>query len=404
MMHPSELTAASFTRYPSKGRDTAIANLNLLRELPLPLCASILRQLSCFDWLFPAERNVMTAQFNALVGMNQPQRAQTMASFGKLEVQPSLSQMDWVNDPKRFLEALTAYLWSSHQIDAFHAAATSYADAVKLGASSADPPIPRAGLVIVSRELDKPGYPLFRKLRKQGVFFESVPGELTTDQLSAWIGSRTKKFPLALTHFYIDGDEPLPVTSEHLHTMSWSGVSRPRQALLERMHRIMNTPGSGPELARTELASLSPADLGMRGAGDDAVMDHFTLSVLSEGSGTQIFSTTFAQWGAREVLRRAEPSTLMVRFGPRQQLQPMNAMLAGTAPSASPDLPGSFVDADMAAYYTWINQQRLPGASSGVFVAYCEARRQAVAIGPGLPKGTTSPQSLHVEKLMALLS
>ena len=403
-MLPPALTAASFARYPAKGRETAAANLALLSELPLPLCASILRQVSGFDWLFPAEQNVVTAQFGALAAMSQQQRAQTLAPFAALQVQPSLAQMDWVNDPKRFLEALTAYLWSSHQIDAFHAAATGYADAVRLDAANANSPIPRATFVIVSHELDKPGYPLFRKLRQQGVFFEDVPGELTTEQLNGWMRARTEKHPAILTHFYIDGAEPMPLTAEHLYTVSWSGVSRARQALLDRMHRIMNTPGSGPELARSELASLSPADLGMKNTGDHAVMDHFAVSVLSEGSGTQIFSTTFAQWGAREVLRRAEPSTLLVRFGPRQQLQPMNEMLAGTAPSASPDLPGSFVDADMGAYYTWINQQRLSGAPSAVFVAYSEARRQVVAIGPGLPKASTSPQSFPIDKLVALLS
>ena len=403
-MLPSALTASSFTRYPPQGRDTAAANLNLLRELPLPLCASLLRQLSQFDWLFPAEQNVITAQFSALAAMSPQQRAQATSSFSTLAVQPSLAQMDWVNEPKRFLEALTAYLWSTHQIDAFHSAATTYAEAVRLDAGNTNPPIPRAVFVVVSGELDKPGYPLFRKLRQQGVFFEDVPGELTTEQLSTWIGARTQKLPAALTHFYIDGAEALPVTAKHLHTMSWSGVSRPRQALLERMHRIMNTPGSGPELARTELASLSPADLGMKSAGGNEVMDHFAVSVLGEGSGTQVFSTTFVQWGAREVLRRAEPSTLLVRFGPRQQLQPMNEMLAGTAPTASPDLPGSFVDADMGAYYTRINQQRLSGASSSVFVAYSEARRQAVAVGPGLPKGSTSPQAFPIDKLIGLLS
>lgn len=403
-MLPPALSSVSFTRYPPHGRDTATANLSLLRELPLPLCASILRQLSQFDWLFPAEQNVVTAQFTALAAMTQQQRSQTLVPFAAIQGLDSLAQMDWVNDPKRFLEALTAHLWSSHQIDAFHAAATGYAEAVKLDASNPNPPIARVAFVIVSRELDKPGYPLFRKLRQQGVFFENVPGELTSEQLAAWIDSRTKKHSAPLTHFYIDGAEPLPVTTELLHTISWNGVSRPRLALLERMHHIMNTPGSGPELARSELAGLTPADLGMRNTGASDVIDHFGVSILGEGSGTQIFSTTFAQWGAREVLRRAEPTTLLLRFGPRQQLQPMNEMLAGTAPTASPDLPGSFVDADMGAYYTWINQQRLSGASSSLFVAYCEARHQAIAIGPGLPKASTSPQPLPIDKLIALVS
>ena len=56
----------------------------------------------------------------------------------------------------------------------------------------------------------------------------------------------------------------------------------------------------GPEELRTYLARLTPSDLGMDRAGD-AVLDRFQVKLLTEGSGTQIFSTTFAQWTAREV-------------------------------------------------------------------------------------------------------
>src|SRR5256885_4645296 len=64
----------------------------------------------------------------------------------------------------------------------------------------------------------------------------------------------------------------------------------------------------GPEALRTHLAQLRPADLGLAKVGD-AVLDRFQVKILTEGSGTQIFSTTFAQWTAREALRRAQPLT-----------------------------------------------------------------------------------------------
>ena len=41
----------------------------------------------------------------------------------------------------------------------------------------------------------------------------------------------------------------------------------------------------------------------------DEVLERFKVSLLTEGSGTQIFSTSFAQWAAREALRRAQPLT-----------------------------------------------------------------------------------------------
>ena len=51
--------------------------------------------------------------------------------------------------------------------------------------------------------------------------------------------------------------------------------------------------------------------------GADAMLTRFQLSLLTEGSGTQVFATTFVQWAAREALRRAQPITLLARFTPR---------------------------------------------------------------------------------------
>ena len=97
------------------------------------------------------------------------------------------------------------------------------------------------------------------------------------------------------------------------------------------------------------MARLSPADLGITGKGDE-VMNRFVVKLLTEGSGTQIFSTTFAQWTAREVLRRAQPLTLLVRFAPRQRQRPMNELLAAGDSNPELDPTGSLIDADMGAY------------------------------------------------------
>ena len=58
------------------------------------------------------------------------------------------------------------------------------------------------------------------------------------------------------------------------------------------------------------MAALSPADLGLRGDKNDAVLRHFEVKILTEGAGTQVFSTTFVQWAAREAMRRAQPVTM----------------------------------------------------------------------------------------------
>ena len=102
-----------------------------------------------------------------------------------------------------------------------------------------------------------------------------------------------------------------------------------------------------------------PADFGFSDAGDE-VLNRFQVRLLTEGSGTQIFSTTFTQWAAREASRRgATTHTMLVRFAPRQRQRSMNELLSGHLGDEELDPAGSLIDADMGAYYTWLNQQRL---------------------------------------------
>ncbi len=115
-----------------------------------------------------------------------------------------------------------------------------------------------------------------------------------------------------------------------------------------------------PEAFRTMLAQIKPEEAGLN-AGGDEVLNRFQLSLLTEGSGTQVFSTTFVQWAAREALRRAQPLTMVARFAPRQREKQMNELLAEHQRPPELDPQGSLIDADMGAYYTWLNQQRLSG-------------------------------------------
>jgi hypothetical protein len=88
---------------------------------------------------------------------------------------------------------------------------------------------------------------------------------------------------------------------------------------------------------------------------------------------------------------------LLVRFAPRERQQPMNELLSAKHEVTQVDPEGSLVDADMAAYYTWLNQQRLSGADQAAFLVWFEGHKQAVAISPSLPRGSvsTTPATLH---------
>jgi hypothetical protein len=125
---------------------------------------------------------------------------------------------------------------------------------------------------------------------------------------------------------------------------------------------------------------------------------------LTEGSGTQLFSTTFVQWSTREALRRAQPLTLLARFAPRQREESMKELLAGREQIPVGDPQGSLIDADMAAYYTWINMQRLSGAEQASFLVWFENHREALAISPALPRGKNDESSVDLMELTRRLT
>lgn len=139
--------------------------------------------------------------------------------------------------------------------------------------------------------------------------------------------------------------------------------------------------------------------MGLKGEGDTRVLNHFKVSVLSEGSGTQFFSTTFVQWAAREVLRRAQPLTLVARFAPRMTERSMNDALMETLRAPEPDPAGALIDADMGAYYTWLNQARLPGADRSAFVWF-ENHPEALVVSPSSPRGGQSDRRLNLGELI----
>jgi hypothetical protein len=80
----------------------------------------------------------------------------------------------------------------------------------------------------------------------------------------------------------------------------------------------------------------------------------------------------------------------------------MNELLSSSNRSEDLDLPGSLVDADMGAYYNWLNQQRLPGAAESAFLVWFEGHAQAVVIGPSIPRGTQSTTVADLGELVAL--
>lgn len=400
-MQPSQLSADAFAKYPPQARTLAVQHLELIRRMPLAFAALLMREVRGYDWLFPAERRVIQSQFTWLQSLTPVEFNRSLQGFAIVTLPPGIDRLDWVHRPEEFLSALTAQLWSTHEIDAFRQSANAYNESWSRAYPEPAPAMPRLAIVVLGGDLRAPGYPLFRKLHPHGVLISQVDATNAWPAIVEMVTERVRRSPQEYGHWYIDGGNRENAVPASMASMVWAEMDGVRAAMLARMRSVVESGHGGPEELRTLMAETTPRDVGMRG--EDEVLDRFRLSILAEGSGTQIFSTTFVQWTAREALRRAQPLTLLLRFQPRQRQLPMNELLAGTGGRNAPDPEGSLIDADMGAWYTWIDQQRLTGADGTSFLAWSEAHGQAIVVSPNAPRGAAASGPMTMRQIVAEL-
>jgi hypothetical protein len=400
LMLPSSLQAEQFAKYPAEARKLAVANLRALQQLPLSFLPGLLREVIDYDFKFPAERTAIEKELANLSSLSPAEINQWFQAFSQLSLASKLEHLDWINRPAQFLEQESAYLWTTHQLDAFRKAATDYGDRLRSALPVEQIPVRRLGIAVIGQGVASYDGPLFGNLRKHGTYFGRVKPENGLELLLTAAAARAKAHPVPYGHWYVDGGQAANHSSL-MTCVQYRALEPVRVALLKYMQTEIGRPGMGPEELRTNLARLMPSDLGMD-KGGDPVLDRFQVKLLTEGSGTQIFSTTFAQWTAREALRRAQPLTLLVRFAPRQRQRPMNELLSGGPGNPDLDFTGSLIDADMGAYYQWINQQRLPGSEQSSFIVWFERHSQALAIAPSFPRGAESNSVIELGELLSL--
>ncbi|MGE0405536.1 MAG: hypothetical protein AB7O65_04485 [Candidatus Korobacteraceae bacterium] len=398
-MQPAQLKPEYFAAYPPLARKVATDGIDLLRHLPLSFVPLLLREVVAYDWKFPAERSEVDAQFSYLGKLSPEQLRSTMQRFAQLQLSPQMENVDWVNSPEEFSEQLSAHLWTTNQLALFRTAAVELLSAVR---NAVPPPAPAASrlvIVVLGQGVKQNTYRLFRKLRPQGTLFTRVNPENGLNVLLGGVAARAAKHPAPFAHWYIDGGSPAKASAPGVELIAYGSLEPLRTAVVTRMRSLVQA-RQGTEARRSALARLRPQDVGLKATGQDGVSNHFKLAMLSEGSGTQFFSTSFVQWTAREALRRAQPLTLLARFAPRMTELSMNEALAGSTKTPVLDPQGALVDADMAAYYTWLNLRRLTGADQSSFLIWFEGHQGALAISPALSRGAQSNAEISVQELL----
>lgn len=398
-MVPAELRPEHFASYPPLARHVATRDLEVLRELPMGFVPLFLAELIDYDVKFSAERLEIDAQLTFLRQLPALRRREVMARFQRLSLSVELEAIDWVRNPGVFSERLSAHLWTTGQVADFRAAAVEFLTVVRSAIPPPTPSVPRLVMVVVGQGVSSTTYPLFRKLRSRGTYFSAVKPANGLRTLIERGAARARQHPAPFAHWYIDGGAPAAAPSTALEVLAFRELDGVRDAVVSTLRGLI-VAGAGVEARRTALMKLTPGDVGLTGDGQEAVRNHFKVTLMSEGSGVQFFSTTFVQWAAREVLRRAQPVTLLARFAPRVTEHSMNLALMEFREQGTLDPDGALRDADMAAYYTWLNQMRLTGADESVFIVWFEDHTEALVISRSTARGIESREPLDMEELL----
>jgi hypothetical protein len=399
-MVPSQIKADQFKSYPPQAREAAVSHIELFRRLPLALAPLILQQLEHYDWKFPAEQRGIDYQLSYLSSCSKPQMNSLVSGFEQLKLSRSLERFDWVSSPGSFSQELSAYLWATHQIDTFRGTAEKFMEIVNASIPPEQLPVPRLGIAVIGKGAKESDYPLFRKLRPYGTYFTQVNPSNGLRILLDSAVARAAAHQVPFGHWYIDGGPAESLPNDTLISISYSRLKPVRTALLEKITKAIHGGVGGPEALTSMLFKLRPEQIGLTRKPEDKVLSHFIASIFTQGQGTQIFSTTFVQWTARELWRRAHPLTILARFVPRQRQRPMNELLSGNDSSPESDPLGSLIDADMGAFLAWIDQQRLPGADRAFFLVWFENHSEALVISPFLPRNTQSDSSVDMKALI----
>ena len=398
-MTPTDLSARSFDGYHPQARQFAVEQLSLLQRLPFLVCPSFLQQIQGLDTLFPAERASLQRQCEGLAGLPQQRFRELTEPLAALSSSPALQGLDWVRFPARFVTEMTAYLWSSSQLNAFRKATTDLFAAVPLFEDTSH----RLAILVLGQGATVDRSKVLGRLRRLGVTLSAVDSASAAKDIGSLLSAHLQTSPAPYSAWYVDGGAPHPVFAsafgDHGIAMSYPGLAPIRQRVLDRVQTTIAGGGSGPEQMRTRLMETSATEAGAREVTRDPILQRFYTELFTESSGPQIFSTSVVQWAGRELARRAQPQTLLLRYAARQRHQDMNTMFAETAPTLDPQ--GSLRDAEMGAYYSWIEMNRISSPGKLTLLAWVENQPVAVILGPGAPAGTTCTTPLTLRQAVA---
>jgi hypothetical protein len=397
-MIPAALTRESFQGYPPEGRSFAVQYLDVLQRLPPALCPSFLLQIKNLDTSFPAEKHSLQTRFGALAGMPAGKLAALLEPFEGIRLPENILQSNWVDEPAKFITAMTAFLWSSGLIDHFREATQALFAALPDPVTKDD-----RMLILVIGQGTTPQAQPFGRLSRHGVLIRHLDEDDISARLLEMVSSRVALNPEPFSHWYIDGGENWPLWSKApgIIQTSYHSLTPLRMRVLSHMKNTIFSGDAGTEAMQTHLSGLSPRELNVEEITSDPVLQRYYTELFTLSSGPQLFSTSFVQWAGRELIRRAQPDTILLRYAPRQHHRGFNEMVAQVEEEKILDPQGSLRDAQMGAYYAWLEARRMAPSAVLRTVVLFEGSTQMLLLSPRTPEGIETATRLTLSQALA---
>jgi hypothetical protein len=365
----------------------------LLRRLPLVVCPSFLREIQRFDTSFPAERISLRSRCDFLQSLPSAEFTERTNLLRHIHLSTEVEAIDWVKDPSSFISSLTAYLWSSGQIDTFRAASVSlFAHGPTIENDDS-----RLTIILAGAGVQKPGDNLFRKLRSRGLLLTGFDPTSMPGQIEEAFNDHSASTKEPYANWYIDGTIPFKLSlTPNTVKISYPQLEPIRLAILSYMDAFVQSKRGQAEDLRAGLSRITFRDIHADKVTNDPVLQRFYTDIFTEGSGTQIFSTTFVQWAARELARRAQPRTVLLRYGPRQRQKSLDDLIRQDGDKGI-DAEGALRDAEMGAYYALLEMDRITARGKGIFFLWIEGTTAGILVARGAPAGVRSDTPINLK-------
>lgn len=356
---------------------------SLLARLPATFVPVLNEQLANWGQLFPAEQRPIRTSIGYLDSLPEEEFRSLLGPIFDLEAKMDLAS--WSGDRSRLSIQDTSRLARSPHYPQWRVEVEKLFDNIHQATAEAEDPVRDRNKLVVN--IMPAGLPVdsgqrWQRMARHGRWHQLAEpfGEVTHSLVGALAGREPHRATEPIEHTWIleSATELTPFGDRETVTrLSFEELEKSRVHFSRKLNEIDKALESLDQ-TYTDLRSADMTKLLPASARDDLRLREFIRELFLSGNGAVQFCNSFVQWGASEILRRAEPQTLICYFGIRDKIKPFSGLvLFEDQTRANPvadqaDPRGSLIDIEVLGEYVHLSAVRQPnyqGRTATIFAA-----------------------------------